>query len=63
MARQLLFDGDHCLRSWSPPEDHKFLRGAVGAIVRWRKAGSREEFQQYLRRDDWETVLPELVFE
>nr|WP_245319109.1 ATP-dependent helicase [Mesorhizobium temperatum] len=49
-------------RSWSPPEGLIFLRGEVGAIVRWRKSDSLEEFRVHLHRDVWEAVLPELVF-
>lgn len=49
-------------RSWSPPQGLAFLRGEVGAIIRWRKADSGEEFRDNLRRDEWEVVVPELVF-
>lgn len=49
-------------RSWSPPEGRSFRRGEIGAVVRWRKADSDEEYQSYLRRNEWEVVLPELVF-
>ncbi|MEO9231099.1 MAG: RecQ family ATP-dependent DNA helicase [Devosia sp.] len=49
-------------KSWSPPEGRGFLRGEVGAIVRWRNSDSKEEFRDYLRRSEWEAVVPELVF-
>jgi ATP-dependent DNA helicase RecQ len=49
-------------RSWSPPGGPTFLRGEVGAIVRWRKSDSQEEYRVNLHRDVWEAVLPELVF-
>ena len=49
-------------RSWSPPEGLSFLRGEVGAIVRWRKSDNQEEYRVHLHRDVWEAVLPELVF-
>ena len=49
-------------RSWSPPEGLRFLRGEVGAIVRWRKSDNQEEFRVHLHRDVWEAVVPELVF-
>ncbi|MGO6787568.1 RecQ family ATP-dependent DNA helicase [Rhizobium ruizarguesonis] len=49
-------------KSWSPPEGLNFLRGEVGAIVRWRKADNLEEFRVHLQRDVWEAVVPELVF-
>ena len=49
-------------RSWSPPDDLRFLRGEVGAIVRWRKSDNQEEFKAHLHQDVWETIVPELVF-
>ncbi|MCP5389821.1 MAG: RecQ family ATP-dependent DNA helicase [Novosphingobium sp.] len=48
--------------SWAPPEGTALVSGKVGAIVRWRKSDSDERFQTYIKRDEWETVLPELVF-
>jgi len=47
---------------WRPPDGHVFVSGRVGAIIERRKADRREEFVQYLKRDSWETVLPELLF-
>jgi ATP-dependent DNA helicase RecQ len=49
-------------KSWSPPEGLTLLFGEIGAIVRWRKSDAGEEFRTHLRRDNWEVVLPELVF-
>jgi ATP-dependent DNA helicase RecQ len=49
-------------RSWSPPAGLRFLRGEVGAIVRWRKSDNQEEYRTHLRRDIWEAIIPELVF-
>ncbi|MCW3783869.1 RecQ family ATP-dependent DNA helicase [Defluviimonas salinarum] len=48
--------------SWAPPEGTALVSGKVGAIVRWRKSDNEERYQTYIKRDDWETVLPELVF-
>lgn len=48
--------------TWAPPEGTALVSGKVGAIVRWRKSDSDERFQNYIKRDEWETVLPELVF-
>ena len=48
--------------NWAPPEGTRLVSGKVGAIVRWRKADSDERYQTYIRQDEWETVLPELVF-
>lgn len=47
---------------WTPPAASRLVRGQVGAIVRWRKADNEEAYQAMLKRDAWETVLPELVF-
>jgi ATP-dependent DNA helicase RecQ len=49
-------------KSWSPPEGLRFLRGEVGAIVRWRKSDNQEEYRVHLHRDSWEAIIPELVF-
>ncbi|WP_306752428.1 RecQ family ATP-dependent DNA helicase [Paracoccus actinidiae] len=49
-------------RTWSPPQGVEFLKGEVGAVVRWRKADSREEFRARIQRDVWEAVLPEFVY-
>jgi len=48
--------------AWLHPQDYIFETGQVGAVINWRKVDNREEFQSSLRRDSWETVLPELVF-
>lgn len=49
-------------KSWSPPEDLSFLRGEVGATVRWRKSDNQEKYRVHLHRDIWEAIIPELVF-
>ncbi len=46
-------------RAYNAPEGLEFLRGA---IVRWRKSDNKEEFRSSIRRDEWEAILPELVF-
>jgi ATP-dependent DNA helicase RecQ len=48
--------------TWSPPEGTRLISGLVGTIVRWRRADSGEAFQTFIKRDDWETILPEFVF-
>lgn len=50
-------------RSWSPPDGLPIRRAEIGAIVRWRKTDSAEEFRTHLQRDVWEAVLPEIVFD
>jgi ATP-dependent DNA helicase RecQ len=50
-------------RAFTPPEDATFLRGEVAAILSWRREDGAEDFHHLLRRDEWEVVLPELVFE
>lgn len=47
---------------WAPPEGTHLVSGKVGAIVRWRKSDNEEAYQAYIKRDEWETVLPEYVF-
>lgn len=48
--------------TWAPPEDTHLVSGKVGAIVRWRKADSAEAYHAYIKRSEWETILPEFVF-
>ncbi|MGB5559211.1 MAG: ATP-dependent helicase, partial [Paracoccaceae bacterium] len=48
--------------NWAPPEGTTLVSGKVGAVVRWRKSDNDEQFQAYIKRDEWETILPELVF-
>ncbi len=50
-------------RAYIPPEGTTFLRGEVAAVLRWRKEDGGEDYHHLLRRDEWEAVLPELVFE
>jgi hypothetical protein len=50
-------------RAFAPPEGTAFLRGEVAAILNWRREDGDEEYNHLLRRDQWEVVLPELVFE
>jgi ATP-dependent DNA helicase RecQ len=50
-------------RAFSPPDGTTFLRGEVSAILHWRHEDGDEAYHHLLRRDAWEVVLPELVFE
>lgn len=50
-------------RAFAPPESTTFLRGEVAAIVNWRREDGEEDYNHLLRRDEWDVVLPELVFE
>ena len=50
-------------RACVPPEGTTFLRGEVAAVLNWRREDGDEEYHHLLRRDEWEVVLPELVFE
>ena len=50
-------------RAFAPPDGTTFLRGEVAAILNWRREDGDEDYHHLLRRDAWEVVLPELVFE
>ncbi len=50
-------------RAFAPPDGGIFLRGEVAAIMEWRREDNDEDFAHLIRRDTWEVVLPELVFE
>ena len=48
---------------FQPPDGTRCVRAAVAAIMTRRKADSAIEYQDRCRCDEWEVVLPELVFE
>lgn len=48
---------------FAPPANTRFVRGEIAALVSWRKEDSDEAYHYILKRDDWEVVIPELVFE
>ena len=48
--------------SWHPPPEMVFVRGEVFAVIRWRRADNAGEYQDRLKRDEWDVVLPEFVF-
>lgn len=50
-------------KSFSAPPNTRFLEGEVAAIVRRWKEDSDETYHHTLRRETWEVVVPELVFE
>ena len=50
-------------RAFSPPDAATFLSGEVGAMLRWRKSDSGEDYRHLVRRDEWDVVLPEFVFQ
>ncbi|QLF71321.1 RecQ family ATP-dependent DNA helicase [Peteryoungia desertarenae] len=49
-------------KSYRPPDGLYFIRGSARAIIQWRKVDNGEEFQEALRQEVWDVVLPELVF-
>jgi ATP-dependent DNA helicase RecQ len=50
-------------KSFAPPSNTKFVSGEIAAILRWRKEDGDEAFYHTLRRDRWEVIIPEMVFE
>jgi ATP-dependent DNA helicase RecQ len=50
-------------RSYNPPPHAKFVRGRVLAITVRRRHDAEADYHHLLRRDIWEVVVPELVFE
>lgn len=50
-------------KNFTPPSNTRFYRGEIAAILRWRKEDADEAFHYAIRRDAWEVVVPELVFE
>jgi len=50
-------------KHFAPPPNTKFVSGEIAAILRWRKEDGDEAFYHILRRDAWEVIIPETVFE
>ncbi|WP_424988236.1 UvrD-helicase domain-containing protein [Microbulbifer sp. S227A] len=50
-------------KAWKMPAGHILVSGHVGAVVNWRKQDNEEEYRPNLKRDSWETVLPEFIFQ
>lgn len=50
-------------RSFAFPENTRFARAEIAAILGRRKDDSDETFHHTLRQDKWEVVVPEIVFE
>lgn len=49
-------------KAWQHPQGVVLSSGSVGAVIRWRASDGEEKYAQFLRREAWETVLPDLVF-
>ena len=63
-----LMDGDGVVvgqlaSSFQPPDDMRCAFATVWAIASWGRDRSEPEFQDGLRCDSWEVVVPEVVFE
>lgn len=50
-------------KRFEPPNSTHVVKAEVAAILQRRLEDSAEEFQTQLRRDSWEVVVPEFVFE
>ena len=49
--------------NFAHPEEMRCISATVMAIITWDKESSGPEFEQNLRSEKWEVVVPELVFE
>ena len=50
-------------RAFEPPAGMRCVSAAVHAVVTWNREASEPAFQDGLKCDHWEVVVPELVFE
>ena len=50
-------------RGFEPPADTRCASATVLAIVSWGREASEPRYQDGLKCDDWEVVVPELIFE
>ena len=50
-------------RKFEPLPDMRCIKATVLAIATWSREHSDPKYQQRLKNDTWEVVIPELVFE
>ena len=50
-------------RAFEPPAGMRCVSAAAHAVVTWSREASEPAFQDALKCDRWEVVVPELVFE
>ena len=50
-------------RKFEPPPDMRCIGATVLAIATWSRERSDPQYQQHLKNDTWEIVVPELIFE
>ena len=50
-------------RKFEPPPDMRCIEATVLAVATWSRDRSDPKYQQRLKNDTWEVVIPELVFE
>ena len=50
-------------KKFEPPRDMCCQSAQVVAVIRWNKEASNSEYQQSVRCDSWEVIVPQLVFE
>lgn len=50
-------------KNFPHPPNARFVSGEVAAILRWRKEDGDEAYHHMLKRDAWEIIIPELIFE
>ena len=50
-------------KNFALPANTRFVRGEIAAILRRRKEDADDAFHYTIRRDVWEVIIPEMVFE
>ena len=50
-------------RSYEAPSGMRCASATVMAVVNWDRERSEAQYRDSLRSENWETVVPELVFE
>ena len=49
--------------SFKPPEEMRCRDASVLAVVKWSRAISNPDFQEHMKCDTWEVVIPRMLFE
>ena len=49
-------------RAFTPKDETSKVTATVLAVAKWGKAKSTPEFHRNIRNEDWEVVIPELIY-
>ena len=49
-------------KKFEPPQGYRIDEARIGGVMVWRKLDNDEQYHASIRRDEWETVLPDITY-